>query len=187
MNGQTLPPPPAFADPAKRVITFSYDDQGTILDTSIDGGESAVNDGLKQFLQGAFATVTPMTLSVGESVTIPAAISLPIPTGAANPMNLNSETRDTLTSVTFDGADRIAHLTVHSAATMSHEPAAGEQPAIAMDMKTTGDGKTDVNVDRGLVLHMELHSTMETSMQAPTPALSMRMHGAVNMVSDLVK
>jgi hypothetical protein len=187
MNGQPMPSQAALADAARRVVTVSYDDQGQILGTSIDGGNSVLNDSLKQFLKSALATVTPMTLSVGESVTIPAAISLPIPTGAANPMNLNGETRYTLTSVTFDGADRIAHLSMHSTATMSHQPAAGDKPAMGMDMKTTGDGKTDVNVDRGLVLHMELHSTIETSMQAATAAPSMRMHGTVNMVSDLVK
>jgi hypothetical protein len=189
MNGQPMPSAPALADVATRAVTISYDDQGKILDTSIAGGDAGVaNETLKQIMARAFATVAPMTLSVGESVTIPGAMNLPIPGGAAGTLDVGAETRYTLTSVTFDGADRIAHLAVHNTSTMTHPAAAVGSRAMALDMTMTGDGTTDVNVDRGLILHMELHSTIETSMQAPAPAArSVRMHGAFTMVSDLVK
>ncbi len=118
----------------------------------------------------AFATVAPMTLSVGESVTVPTALNLPLPAGGpAVPMGIEGETRYTLTSVTFDGADRIAHLASHTTSTISRgSPSsvpAGSPFALAMTM--TGDGKSDVNVDRGIVLHAEQQATIEASMRRP--------------------
>jgi hypothetical protein len=68
--------------------------------------------------------------------------------------------------------------------------AASATPPMALDMTMTAEGKTDVNVDRGLILHTELRSTIDTSMQPPVPGATvqrMRMRGTVNMVNDLVK
>jgi len=60
--------------------------------------------------------------------------------------------------------------------------------AIAMTM--TGDGKMDVNVDRGIILHAEQHATMDTSVQPPAGGAAMpniRMHGKFSSVSEFVK
>jgi hypothetical protein len=185
MNGQPMPSAPAVADTARRVVTISYDDQGKILDTSIAGGDAGVaNETLKQIMARAFPTVAPMTLSVGESVTIPGAMNLPIPGGAAGTLGVGGETRYTLTSVTFDGADRIAHLAVHNTSTMTHRAAAGNSPAMALDLTATGNGTTDVNVDRGIVLHAEQQFTLEGTIHAGTNS---HVHGTFTIVSDLVK
>src|SRR3954454_23580616 len=75
LNGQAMPSVLPSGDLEKRVLTFSYDEQGKVLDVSVDGGNaSAINDVLKQLMTRAFATVAPMTLSVGESVTLPSVI-----------------------------------------------------------------------------------------------------------------
>jgi hypothetical protein len=100
-------------------------------------------------------------------------------------------TQYTLTSVTFDGADRIAHLTSHTTSTMSQAPSpvpAG--PAVAFDMTMTSNGKSDVNVDRGIVLHAEQRSTIEGTMHAGAAGQAMpnmQVHGTFTIVSDLVK
>ena len=86
-------------------------------------------------------------------------------------MGIQAETRYTLTSVTFDGADRIAHLTSHTTTTIgrgSPSPAPGGSPS-ALAMTMTGDGKSDVNVDRGIVLHAEQQATIEATMGGPPP------------------
>jgi hypothetical protein len=191
MNGREMPLPSAGTEGAKLVITFSYDENGKVVDVSADSA-SAANDTAKQILMRAFATVAPMTLSVGESVTLPTALNLPMASGGpAVPMGVAGETRYTLTSVTFDGADRIAHLTSHMTSTMSQAPpSVPAGPAVAFDMTMTGDGKSDVNVDRGIVLHAEQRATIEGTMHAGTtvPAMpGMHMHGTFTIVSDLVK
>ena len=145
-------------------------------------------DAIKQILATAFATVAPMTLSIGESVTVPTALSLPVPGGGAAAMGVAGETRYTLTAITFDGADRIAHLASHMTNTIGQGSAAASP--VALSMTTTGDGKTDVNVDRGIVLHTEQQLTIEGSMRAGTggqDAPSVHIHGTFAIVSDLVK
>ncbi len=170
------------------MITFSYDDQGKVIDVALDdssGGAPA--EMLKQIMTRAFATVAPMTLSVGESVTVPTALNLPLPAGGpAVPMGIQGETRYTLTSVTFDGADRIAHLTSHTTNTINRgSPSsvpAGSPFALAMTM--TGDGKSDVNVDRGIVLHAEQQATIEASMRGPATEQQIAEHAHARDIHD---
>jgi hypothetical protein len=191
MNGREFPLPSLATDAAKQVITFFYDENGKVIDVSAGDSTSPGMDAAKQLLMRAFATVAPMTLSVGESVTVPTALNLPMPSGGpAVPMGVASETRYTLTSVTFDGADRIAHLTSHVTSTMSQPSAVATGPSVAFDLTMTGDGKSDVNVDRGIVLHAEQQATVDGSMRGPSgdqPMPKMRMHGTFTIVSDLVK
>jgi hypothetical protein len=192
MNGRELPLPSLATDAAKPVITFSYDENGKVTDVSAGDTAGVAGDAAKRILMRAFATVAPMTLSVGESVTLPTALNLPLPGGGpALPMGIEGETRYTLTSVTFEGADRIAHLTSHTTSTMSQEPSSAPTgPPVAFDMTMTGDGKSDVNVDRGIVLHAEQQGTFDASMRGPSTNQKMprvRMHGTFTIVSDLVK
>jgi hypothetical protein len=192
MNGREMPVPSMGTEGAKLVITFSYDENGKVVDVSAGDSASAANETAKQILMRAFATVAPMTLSVGESVTLPTALNLPMASGGpAVPMGVAGETRYTLTSVTFDGADRIAHLTSHMTSTMRQAPpSAPAGPALGFDMTMTGDGKSDVNVDRGIVLHAEQRATVEGRMHAGATGSAMpkmQMHGTFTIVSDLVK
>jgi hypothetical protein len=194
MNGRELPLPMVAAEAAKQVITFSYDDHGKVIDVALDessGGAPA--EMLKQIMTRAFATVEPMTLSVGESVTVPTALNLPLPAGGpVAPIGIQGETHYTLTSVTFDGADRIAHLTSHTTNTInrgSTSPVpAGSPFALALTM--TADGKSDVNVDRGIVLHAEQQGTIEAAVGGPTTEQktpNVGVHGTFTIVSDFVK
>jgi hypothetical protein len=196
MNGKPMPLPATLGDSVEKpVMTVSYDDQGKMTDIAMDGGPAGVTDALKQLITRASATLAPMTLSVGETVTVPVALNLPIPggpmPGAVAPagMGMSGETQYTLTAVTFDGADRIAHLTLRVSNRMTPAASAGATP-MAFAMTVTGDGKMDVNVDRGIILHSEQRATMETSMQPPAVGSAMpemRMHGKVSSGSDFVK
>ena len=146
---------------------------------------------LKQIMTRAFATVEPMTLSVGESVTVPTALNLGLPAGGpAVPMGIQGETRYTLTSVTFDGADRIAHLSSHTTNTINRGSPSPVPAGSPFALTMTADGKSDVNVDRGIVLHAEQQGTMEAAVGGPTTEQKtpdVRMHGTFTIVSDLVK
>ncbi|HEX3646719.1 MAG TPA: hypothetical protein VHT95_13985 [Vicinamibacterales bacterium] len=190
MNGREMPVPSQVTAAATQVITFSYDENDKVIDVSTGDSAGAAIDAAKQILMRAFATVAPMTLSVGESVTLPTAVNLPMPSGgAAVPMGIAGETRYTLISVTFDGADRIAHLASHTTSRITQAPAAPGSP-FGFDMTMMGDGKSDVNVDRGIVLHAEQRSTIEGTLHAGSAGMAMpnmRTHGTFATVSDLVK
>jgi hypothetical protein len=192
INGKPAPIPSGMTEQlVGQVITFSYDDQGKMLDVATEGGPDAKFAGsLKQMLTSALAAAPPITLSVGESVTVPTQMNLPIPTPAAGPMTTSGETRYTLTSVTFDGADRIAHLTVVTTNT-TILPAASTDVArsAAMDMRTASEGRMDVNVDRGIVLHTETRTKIDGSshVAGQTVVPPMRTHGTMTMTADLTK
>ena len=194
-NGQPAPMPSA-AQLIGQVVTFFYDDQGKVLDVAADGAlPASMAAALKQMLTGALAAAPPMTLSVGESANVPAQLNMPMPGGAAGiVMTMSGETRYTLTSVTFDGADRIAHLKMAMTATMNQgSPAEGAGPIVAVEMRTTSEGTSDVNIDRGIVLHTEQRMTIDGSMRFDTsnaamPAMpAMLTHGTGRMSADLTR
>jgi nitrous oxidase accessory protein NosD len=80
---------------------------------------------------------------------------------------------------------------MHTTSTMSRASssvAAG--PSVAFDVTMAGDGKSDVNVDRGIVLHAEQQATIEASMRGLSTDQNMpkmRINGTFAIVSDLVK
>jgi hypothetical protein len=124
-----------------------------------------------QLVTDALVNEMPPALSVGETLTVQSALSLArpatygdtdtrlIPTGNA---------RYTLNAITFDGADRIAHLTMKSSGTVTFAPGTpipGAGPPASSTVQVRGEGTSEVNLDRGLVLRHEQRVTTETSRQ----------------------
>ena len=85
-------------------MTFSYHDQGTVVDVATNAAmPPSMAAPLKQMLTGALGAAQPMTLSVGESVTVPSKLDLPLPAAPNTPaMTMTGQTRYTLESVTCD-------------------------------------------------------------------------------------
>lgn len=194
LNGKPAPIPSGAADRVlEQVMTFSYDDQGKMLDVATEGGglDPALAGSLKQMLTAALAAAPPITLSVGESVTVPTQVNIPMPSAAAGTLSNSGEMRYTLRSVTFDGADRIAHLaTASNNAITSSAVAAGAIPGVASDMRTVSEGTMDVNVDRGIVLHSETRTTLDGSTRVEGGQIAvppMRIHGTITLSADLTK
>ena len=196
-NGQAVPGSPP-AELIGAAMTFSYDDQGKVVDVAMDAAMPASLAGpLKQMLTAAMGAAPPMTLSVGESITVPARLDLPNP-AAPNTlaMQMTGETRYTLTSVTFDGADRIAHLKSATTGVVNQaSPAASAGPRFTFEIRTSSEGTSDVNIDRGIVLHTEQRMTIDGAMRisapphvTPAPPIPpMLIHGTMRISSDLAK
>lgn len=190
MNGKPMPDLMAPGQAVGQAFLLHFDERGVLINSDVDGPPSSAVGAVKRLLTGLLANAEPISLSIGESATVPRAMNLPMPaSGPAGGMTMSGETRYTLTSITFDGADRIAHLavaiTVKAGTTVS--PAAA---SMTTDTRTTGNGVVDVNIDRGIVLHQEVRMTMETSMHsdgASSRIPSMQGHGTTTMSSDLIK
>ena len=194
LNGQPMPMPQLSTEKAVgQLFTFTYDDQGKVINVETDGVlAGAAAAALKQMLTSALATAAPITLSVGETVTVPTLLNVPLPAaapgGAGGPMTVSGETQCTLTSVTFDGADRIAHLAMKiTSAVNSALPAGGSAPTIAVDIRMTGEGTSDVNVDRGIVLHKEQRMTVDASTNAEANPRMPNMRGTITLTTDLLR
>jgi hypothetical protein len=182
------PAPAAMERAGGLAMIFHYDDQGQVI--GIDpGSPDPAAVAMTQAMGGILMTVAPISLSVGETVTVPTQVKLPMP-GTPATMSMDAETHYTLTSITFDGADRIAHLTVKMTVATHQGLAGGSQPFAAFDMRTAGEGRMDVNVDRGIVLHNELRSTIDSASHlSPTAAMmpNLTVHGSVTVTADFVK
>jgi hypothetical protein len=198
VNGTPLPIPVPESGIVGTAFTFQYDDQGKIVDVDIENAPAILAAvPIKQMLTSAMASASPITLAVGESITVPTLMNLPMPpagqSGAAFAMSMKGETTYTLTSITFDGADRIAHLATRINGTVANatEPAGGKGPSIRSDATLSGEGTVDINVDRGLMLRNEQRMTTDTTMHAEgsgAPAMpSMRTHGTARTLTETVK
>ena len=187
----TIPKP----DAAGLAFTMSYDEHGKTIDmagASAPGAEAAA--AIKQMMASAMTTPAPLTLAVGESVTVPNQLRLPVTGGVSSAggggMTTTGETKYTLSSITFDGADRIAHLTTKRTATMSGSPGAAEAVQFTLEQHWSADGTIDVNIDRGITIHSSQRIDIDGTSRFVTrgsPGRSMRNHGTTTLISDLVK
>ena len=182
LNGRPFPLPQPIPG---TTVTVSYDQDGKVLEIASDQGDTAsIGTAATQMLRQAVAAAPTMTLSVGESFAAPTAITFPLAGVAGAPIGIAGTMRYTLTSVTYDGADRIAHLALSSKMTLSQPT-----PGVGVDMQMTGVGRMDVSIDRGVVLHTDTHTTIDGRMQAPGSTLpsTTRMHGTITMSADVTR
>jgi hypothetical protein len=189
INGKPMANPPN-AKMAGLAFTFVYDEQGKVVDVTADPGlASEAVAAVKQMLTTAMSTPAPLTLAVGETTTVRDPLKAPL-SAAAVPGAIG-ETQYTLTAITFDGADRIAHLATTKSIMLSRGPSAASGSDVTFDQRITGDGTLDVNIDRGIVLHSGQRLTIDGTMHLATrngdAAPSTRMHGNTTITSDVLK
>ena len=190
MNGQPMPMPSSPEQAIGTSFIIHLDDQGKMIDADVNGAPQSAAGAVKQMLTGLMAATEPITLSIGETITQPRVMSLPMPgAGSTGGMAMTGETRYTLTSITFDGADRIAHLAVGITANVGATVAPPAAASMTTETRTAGEGTIDVNVERGIVLHNELRMTTDTSMRSQgSPMLpSMQSHGTMTLSVDVIK
>jgi hypothetical protein len=193
INGQALPAPPgAAAGAAGHPMIFHYDDRGRMIGVDPESPADTATAPFAQAMTGSLANVAPLTLAVGETVTVPTQLKLPIPGSAADGgMSLNGEMRFTLTSITSDGANRIAHLATVSTVAVSRASADATQPQSVPETRMAGEGSLDVDIDRGIVLRNQQRSTLDNisglAPGAPPAIANTRVHGTVTISADFVK
>jgi hypothetical protein len=167
-----------------------------VIDVTADPGlASEAVAAVKQMLTTAMSTPAPLTLAVGETTTVRDPLKAPLSAaavpGAIGEFAVTGETQYTLTAITFDGADRIAHLATTKSIMLSRGPSAASGSDVTFDQRITGDGTLDVNIDRGIVLHSGQRLTIDGTMHLATrngdAAPSTRMHGNTTITSDVLK
>ena len=189
-NGQVDPAPtsPARVDGVEPTVAFHYDSQGRMTGAIVESDTGAVDTAVTRAMSAMLATVAPITLSIGETVTVPMEMKVPLPADAGRLSTLG-ETRLTLTSVSFEGADRIAHLALKMTTFINQYSIGASGPQMADEMRTMSEGKMDVNIDRGIVLHNEQTTTIgdqsSASLKPENPRGSIRATVTVSM--DLVR
>ena len=140
VNGSPMPAPPL--DSLKgQTVKLTYDAQGKVIDAQASGMNEITKGSIRGLL-GQFAGSLPnATLGVGDTVSTPLNLTLPIPMLNGSQTTMQGRNLFQLLAISPDGADRIAQLKLTTEATMSGR----------VDMHLTGTGTMEWNADRGFL------------------------------------
>jgi hypothetical protein len=160
MNGKPVPSPVAIPDFVGQECLFTYDEHGTMVETKLPGNKT-ISDAVEKMLTNLAGLTAPVEIAVGETVTRPTSLAMPLPTpgAAGGSMTIQGEMKMTLDSLEAAGANRIAHLTTAITSAVS----GGNADASGFTLQQNGTGTMDVNVDRGFVMTVTQHSTADIS------------------------
>ena len=170
LNGSPVPAG-AIDSLIGQVTTITYDADGKIVDVKAPGMLATYGGGMKEMLGSLTGNIPNATLAVGDSVTVPSSMALPIP-GLPDGTKVEGTNTFHLLAINRDGTDRIAVLDV---VTLSEVRG-------AFEMKLSGTGKVEWNVDKGFVRSGSNEVQMDATISLPGGAGTMRMLGELRML-----
>jgi hypothetical protein len=125
-----------------RSLTAVFDRAGRLVDITVPQDLQQASGMLKQLLAGAYGALNFLpatTMAIGETATAPSNIPLRLP-GSTGTVPYQTRTLTTLRAVETSGRDRIARLEQRI-----------ESAPETDQLKVSGAGTIDVNLDRGFV------------------------------------
>ena len=169
VNGMPMPALPL--DSLKgQTVTVTYDPDGKVIDAKAPGMNEAVTGSVRGMV-GQFAGSIPnATLGIGDTVSAPLNMTLPIPALGASQTNLQGRNLFQLLEVTREGGDRIAKLKLTTEATMNG----------SVDMHLTGTGTMDWNVEKGFLKNGSSNMNTEMTLTIPGGG-TMHLTGTIKM------
>ena len=153
MNDSPAPPEAAAAAQAMKgkTLSMTIDANGEVLDVTPPADFPLPPSTIKDMLKQALGLMPKQEMSVGETITAPFAMAMPLPMGGADPPQMKGELKSTLTGVTGAAGSEIAALEqVVTADVDSTTPGPGGSD-IAIKMSVKGTGVTNWDVKGALV------------------------------------
>lgn len=150
MNGSPMGGP-SGSDLAGKTVTAKYDSAGRLMDLTLPQELERLATPMRNIFSSSLGALPSGELATGDSVT--ATMSVPIPIdlpGASNSASVSWVTRFRLDRVVHEGSGVIAVFDVLSQGTMKQILATALGNA-DVDLKMTGTGTMEVDVQRGLV------------------------------------
>jgi hypothetical protein len=169
VNGMPMPALPL--DSLKgQTVKVTYDPDGKVIDAQAPGMNEAVTGSVRGMV-GQFAGSIPnATLGIGDTVSAPLNLTLPIPVLGASQTSVQGRNLFQLLEVTREGGDRIARLKLTTEASMNG----------GVDMKMTGTGTMDWNVDKGFLKNGSNNMNTEMTLTIPGGG-TMHLTGTIKM------
>ncbi len=156
-----------------KVFTMWLDRNNDVADVVVPEGVPLTSDQAKQMLGSMLAAVPRQAIRVGETVTKPFTMDLPVPGGREAP-KMTATTRLTLTGVDGAGTDRVANFDVAVDGRLKVD-AAATGPAMSMTVGGTGTMRT--HLLSGFIVASTSEQTIDGTFSAPGgkgPAFTMR-------------
>ena len=177
VNGQPMPMAGATSDLAGKKIVIVTDKDGKAIDVKGMDGISAVADSMTQLVKAAGGNLPTTPIAVGETVTAPLDMALPVPVGAGGAVKMTGEVRYKLVSIDKDpDGSRIARFDITTQGAMAPDSAAPSPiPGMQMKMKVTisGSGTTSYNLDKGVIKSSESRNTMSGTVESEGAGLQL--------------
>ena len=186
MNGKELPLPGGRADLLNgKSLGMWIDAKGELADVVMPDGFPLTADQVRAMLAPMIAAVPRQPLRIGESVTRPLSVNLPVPAAAGQPPTISATTTMTLKAIDGLGTDRVASFDIAFQGRV--ETAAGA-PGPVMTLTMGGTGRMRQHVASGLVIEQTSDQTIDGTMGPPAPgAPRMHMRGTVHVAMARVE
>lgn len=179
MNGQKMPMPSSSGGFEGQTLTLWMDKTNAVADVTVPPGLPMSESQARQMFNQVFGAVPRQEMAIGETISKPLSLDVPLPGGGASQQAVTGTTRITLSRIDGEGADRVAVLTmVFDGAIEGAANAAGGKLTI------TGKGTTELALRTGLILSSTSTTTLEGPMAvpgAPAGAPPLAMHGVVTV------
>ena len=179
MNGAAVGPPGLTEQFKGKAFTIIYDAQGKVIEVKSPEGLGGAADP-KQLITSLTGAIPTGEFALGQSVTVPLSIPIPVPIpGTTGPTTIDTKVTSKLVGITRDGGDRIATLdqTTEGGTTVPMSSGAGTG---TLEMRMTGSGKLELNVDKGFVRAGESNAKMDMSMLMQ--GMAMKLNGTIHIV-----
>ena len=189
MNGQPMPTSDAVSQFVGKVVQMIYNRDGQIVDTRFPPDFPATADMVKQIITTVSGSLPVTPMGIGEVVTLPLVLSLPIPLPGASPMNMSGENRLKLVSIDRDANGRSARFESTAEGKMVADvPSPDGKTGASMSFTITGGGTTVMDLDAGFLRSAVSKTTFDgtlTTTPAAGPALmpAMKMHGTMTVTT----
>ena len=185
MNGKEMPVPGGRAALLDgKSLGMWIDAKGELADVVMPDGFPLSADQVRAMLAPMIAAVPRQPLRIGESVTRPLSVNLPVP-AAGPPPTMSATTKMTLKAIDGVGTDRVATFDIAFEGRV--ETAAGA-PGPTMTMTMGGTGRMRQHVASGLVIEQTSDQTLDGTMGLPAPgAPRMHMRGTVHVAMARVE
>ena len=185
MNGQPMPANNPSGTFIGKKVTVTFDKQGSVLDIKVPADVGIPEESFRQMLKSMYGNLPAVSLSVGDSTTVPLDLTLPLPIPGAAPLKMDGDVIHTLSSIERGTTGRIAkfdHSIVGKMLTDLDVTAATGKINMSLDFNIKGNGAMVRDLDQGLVRSSETKATFEGTIKitaAPsTPQMpSMNLHG----------
>ena len=165
------PAPPEAAQEAAKIkgktLSMTIDANGEVIDVTPPPGFPMPAAMMKDMLKQALGLMVRQELTVGEPVSAPFAMAMPIPI-PGDPPQLKGEMKSTLTGVTGPAGGEIAALEqVVTAGVDSTMAGPGGSGDITIKMQVTGRGTSDWDVKGGLVKASKMTTSISGTFTIP--------------------
>jgi hypothetical protein len=179
LNDVALPIPEGSYDAIRgKTVTLWMGAKYEVLDVTAPDNFPIPADQLKQIFGPLVASLPHQEMAIGDAVSLPFSMSLPIPApaGSAAP-TLTGQTKTTLIRVTPEDGDQLATLeqTLEVALDNTNETSAGSR--VRMNVRIAGTGTTETFVRGGLIKSNRTEATMSGQFSPAKDGAALKLTG----------